>query len=52
MHVCMYAFVQRGCAWMCQACPESVREVLLTTDNISVYTESAIQIVVWNFVAN
>lgn len=38
-----------GCV---HACPGSVREMLLTTDNISAYTESAIQIVVWNLVAN
>lgn len=51
MFVCMHSYREgvHGCV---QACPESVREVLLTTDNISVYTESAIQIVVWNFVAN
>jgi len=51
MFVCMHLYIEavHGCV---HACPESVRKILLTTDNISAYTESAIQVVAWNLVAN
>ena len=51
MFVCMHLYIEsvHGCV---HACPESIREILLTTDNISAYTESTIQIVIWNLVAN
>lgn len=49
----MYASVHTGRAWACAcACPESVREVLLTADDIGACTKPAIQIVIWNLVAN
>lgn len=52
MYVCMRLYVEAvlGCV---HACPESIGETLLATiDSINACTESAIQIVVWNLVAN